>query len=296
MKKARKVGGIFLCSLLVGGIGAAQIVPAIAKGECTCEIGVHGSNCPLSQCICEEKEREEHGEECPLFGKSGELTRCVCEPDIHAGGCPRYEVEGMLLEGTEEASGVLETEPPEPEESGMPEPSPEGTPEPVEMEEDPDLPVVTEEEPEEKVELPSDGESSGEVQMQGKEKIAAEMEALERALDEYIEEVRRAISNGGSARILEREENSGDVLAVYAVLTGQTENYPVGVSVESEEEVETLHSVYWSMTQATGVSNREGSAICVKRLTAEEGAKQNGLSGAESQEAIALAGKGDAVF
>ena len=48
--------------------------------------------------------------------------------------------------------------------------------------------------------------------------------------------------------------------------------------------METLRSVYWSMTQVTGVSNRNGAAISVRRLSAQEGAELYEFS--EEQKAL----------
>ncbi len=347
MKKKGKWTAALLCGLMITGMGATQIIPAIAKGECTCEITVHGSNCPLSKCTCEGKTTGEHTEGCLLYNKSGDLTVCICEPDIHAEGCPRYEAEGVLLEDTaadpeaadpalpdapmesetpvdtpepepseapepspapeETSEPTLTPEPaesetpepvftPEPEESTGATPNPENTPAAADPEEEPlDMTAPTDEPSEEAWEYPSGWLGYGEGQMRGNVLAAAEAFALDSALDGYIKEVRSAISGGGSARVMKNEDNFGDILAVYAVLTGQTADYPYGVSFDSEEDMEILHSVYWSMTQVTGLSNKGGAAISVKRLSAAQGAAVNGLSEAQKQEAVALAEREDTV-
>ena len=63
-------------------------------------------------------------------------------------------------------------------------------------------------------------------------------------------------------------------MAIYAVLTNQTEDYPYGVTFTGGGDLDTFYSVYWSMTQVTGLSNSNGAAISVNRLSVAEGAKR----------------------
>lgn len=357
MKKARKWTALLLSGVMAAGVGAAQLVPADAEGECTCEITVHGSNCPLSRCTC-QRTGGVHAEDCPLGGMSEDLADCVCSPSVHAAGCPRYEEGAAVLmaeAGTakpETQANQAETAPAEetppaevpaeetpqepsgetPEQTPAEEPQepaeetpeqtpenpggstpegssgseetagsgeateseetaqsgdtvqPEETTEPEEMtaaeapapqdpEEEPlDMPVP-EEVPEGDWEYPSGWEGYGDSSMEGNLPFAAEVFTLEQSLEEQVTEVQAALGEAGDTRLSEDEENFGDILAVYAVLSGQTEDYPCGVALDTEKNAETLRSVYWSMTQVTGVSNTNGAAVSIRRLSAEEGAQ-----------------------
>lgn len=148
-----------------------------------------------------------------------------------------------------------------------------------------------EEEPQPEWEYPSNWEGYGAGQMRGNLTVAAEAFTLDGLLKDHIGEVRGALKNGNNARLVQDGQNFADVLAVYAVLSGQTENYPYGVRLDSQDAIDELHSVYWSMTQVTGVSNKTGAAISVKRLTASEAAKRYGFSGAQRQALSSLAGQ-----
>lgn len=335
-KKTRKWTVILMCGLMTAGVGAGQVIPAIAKSECTCEITVHGSNCPLWECTCEGLTTGEHTEGCALYGLAEDLTECVCEPSAHAEGCPRYReedtvsLENVGAEGQAEPSSepqepvkeeteeqmpqepageepeIPDQTPQEPAEEELPETSggsategssgseetaqpeetaePSGTPVPEDPEEEPlDMPAP-DEVPEGDWEYPSGWEGYGDGRMEGNLLAAAEAFILDRALEEHIGEVQGALDHGTDALLAEDEDNFGDILAVYAVLSGQTEDYPYGVALDTEEKVETLRSVYWSMTQVTGVSNRNGAAISVRRLSAQEGAELYEFS--EEQKAL----------
>lgn len=404
MKRGRQWTALALSGLLAAGGILCQIVPATAEQECTCQIQVHGSNCPLSLCTCEGLETGEHTEGCELYGKNSDLTACVCEPDVHGEGCPRYGEEGesitLLSEaGPEEAavdtadnpeadgqqalseeesedsredadeSETLQAETEETEEENTPaqeesasaeeedpsdgdeavpdageteetdpaensgtgtageqETAPadetDGTGETQEAEEpengngsaedpgtssgtetvrDPDTEPLEVEVPEdldameEGWEYPSGWSGYGDGQMEGNLTVAAEAFALETQLRDHILEVQGLLTNGENARLSEEEGRFGDVLAVYALLSGKTEEYPYGASLEDETEAELFRSVYWSMTQVTGVSNARGAAVSVKRLDVEEAAELYGFTDAQLQEALSLAGQGDTV-
>ncbi len=323
-----------LCALLAAGVGAAQLVPAVARGECTCEIAVHGSNCPLSQCTCEGKNTGEHTEACPLYSFAPELTECICQPDIHGEGCPWYvpedpeaspvenagsEEAGSEEAGSEEAGEETgpSAEPTEPAEQPSGEPAAEPSQEPVESgeptqpsqepaasAEPSEEPVVSEEpaesedpessgEPtqEPEWEYPSPWEGYGEGQMQGNLALAAEAFTLDRMLEEHIQEIRGVLTGGSQAQVRQDGDNFGDVAAVYAVLTGQAEDYPYGLALDSQEAVNELRGVYWSMTQVTGVSNQKGAAISVRRLDVLEGAAFYGFTPEQTRQAQELAGQ-----
>ena len=98
IKKKNRWGAFLLCGIMAISIGAAQLIPTIAKPECSCKVEIHGSNCPLSKCTCSQNE---HTKDCPLYGAAKELTTCICEPDIHAEGCPRYTAEEVVAEEPE---------------------------------------------------------------------------------------------------------------------------------------------------------------------------------------------------
>ncbi len=127
--------------------------------------------------------------------------------------------------------------------------------------------------------------------MRGNLFVAAESFALDGLLDEHMDEVSSVLASNGSIRVMEDNSNYGDILAVYAVLSGQADDFPYNISLENEDAVAKLRSIYWSMTQVTGVSNTNGMAIYVKRLSASEGAELHGLNTAQKQTLMGLTGK-----
>lgn len=48
----------------------------------------------------------------PIIRKAGELTDCICEPSLHAEGCPRFQHEGELLPPETSSVTDVETEAP----------------------------------------------------------------------------------------------------------------------------------------------------------------------------------------
>ena len=345
MEQTKKWITFLLCGCMIVGIGTASIIPAIARNECTCEVMVHGSNCPLSRCSCEGGGNGNHTEGCQLYGKAGELTDCICEPSLHAEGCPRFQHEGELLPPETSSVTDVETEAPsQPEnasettESGSTENSvPEEIPAESEEEmassdelENPESAVPEQEqaassqepvpdsslseeketaqheESEKKAdtddrnaaesgEYPSNWVGYGIGKMRGNLRVAEEAFALEILLDQHINEICGMLSNGNNARITDTGDNLGDILAIYAVLTNQTEDYPYGVTFTGGGDLDTFYSVYWSMTQVTGLSNSNGAAISVNRLSVAEGAKLNGLNETQKRRAVALAEETDIV-
>lgn len=392
MGKTKRWLALLLCGALALGGVAWQLVPAVAESECTCEIEVHGSNCPLSRCICDGVHTGEHTEDCALYGLNSDLTVCVCQPDIHAEGCPRYEGNGELMDSvstaeendtiqtpagngsqeqetqidgsdpelevtpdtedsdgsqteteqgqdgnmegdpdteipeetepepsqpdTEDGTDVTDTEEPsdtDAEEPTETDPLPDGEDETEEdmteegeelpkeePAEDPDEEPMDVEVPddldamEEDWEYPSGWSGYGEGQMRGNVLAAAQAFELDAQLVDHVVTVQGYLTNGNNARLSEDADNFGDILAVYAVLSGQTEDYPYGVTLE-EGDVELLHSVYWSMTQVTGLSNASGAAISVRRLSAAEGAELYNLTAEQKTEVLSLAGRSDVV-
>lgn len=296
------------------------------SGEHAEDCALYGKNSDLAACVCVA---DIHAEGCPRYDGDGTAAADAsgeAEAD-GTGGSPAEETveaagdtesAGTGNTGTEETgdmadAGAVEDSPVTegnsatesstvPENSTVPESSsaaenspaaedvrdPDTEPLEAEVPEDPDA-------MEEGWEYPSGWSGYGDGQMEGNLLAAAEAFRLELLLDEHTEEIRGLLTNGENARISEGEGSFGDVLAVYAVLSGQTENYPQGVLLEDGEDAELLRSVYWSMTQVTGVSNAEGAAVYIYRLGVEEAAELYGFTDAGLEEALSLAGQGDTV-
>ena len=76
-KATARIVTLALCgALAVSGI-AVLVVPAVALGECSCSIEVHGSNCPLSRCTCDGATTGAHAGGCPLAEVNADLTVCL---------------------------------------------------------------------------------------------------------------------------------------------------------------------------------------------------------------------------
>ena len=402
--KTKKLLSLVLSLCLVAGIVGTQLITGTAEPECTCEIVVHGSNCPLSQCTCSAVEAYKraydgdvhvhHEEGCPLYGLAEDLTQCTCEADIHAPGCPRYvetdfaimsedSADGFVdaseldfsLDGETEESDTEDPQEPVDENADVAQepievPSPEAVSvnEPEEVitdgaediapaenenpasvdtegedtldpaddssaEETPDetsdpaeVPSDTEIVDPEAEQLPADGETGEEENPEDVEEPEAleeddELEPMEEVpvpavvdesqweyptgwdgygngwmdgnvmaaeasfrmdtlLSERIREVQGMLDRSSGIQLSSTEENFADVLAVYAVLSGQTGNYPYDVLIDDVE----FASVYWSMTQVTGVSNSKGDLVHVRHLSANEAADLYEMS--EDQRAV----------
>ena len=129
---------------------------------------------------------------------------------------------------------------------------------------------------------------AGEGHIQGSLLTVAELRELDVQAGEQVNEIKSVLGIQGDVTVKEDEENLDEVLAIYAVTHGQTENFPYGVKITGEQDRDELRSIYWCMTQITGVSNTKGAAIQVKHLDISEGAKVLELSGEQTAQAQGL--------
>ena len=51
IKKKNRWGAFLLCGIMAISIGAAQLIPTIAKPECSCKVEIHGSNCRFQNAL-----------------------------------------------------------------------------------------------------------------------------------------------------------------------------------------------------------------------------------------------------
>ena len=340
IKKKNRWGAFLLCGIMAISIGAAQLIPTIAKPECSCKVEIHGSNCPLSKCTCSQNE---HTKDCPLYGAAKELTTCICEPDIHAEGCPRYTAEEVVAEEPE----TTESESQSTESEVLPEETPvsetivitfgfmegvDGTlsfnkvdipkgevigkqiPE-ISLSDNLkvegfevsgtlyDVVALAAYQPQEDTEiiirtktadsetLPEDMDDTdrdasletipdrvGEEHNQSVLLTAEELQRMNNLADEQVNVIKAALGIHGSIAVKKDEDNLDAVLVLYTVTHGQTENFPYGIKITNQQDRDELQSIYWCMTQITGVSNSKGAGIQVKRLDVVEGAEMLGLS------------------
>lgn len=310
MKRLKCLTYLLLCGLITTALCVKLVIPATAEEECTCEVTVHGSNCPMSECICKAENNGQHQENCPLYMMSEDLTACICQIETHAQGCPRYEKEDLNSENNGDAV-TDEADLTENASSSDSASVSENADEPNEPEDNASDTSVhkkdadnsqgdgdnAESENESEDEDTADNEESAENtpdQTHNKPEIE-EPKELEPAVAEYfallndelsthIQRVKNAVGIQ-NCRVVQDSANLSDILAVYAVMTEQTENYPYSVKADTKEQIDLLYSVYWSMTQVTGVSNSDGAMISVKRLSTEKGAEINGLNDAQKQTA-----------
>lgn len=331
---------------MAAGMIGLQVGIGSAEPECTCEIVVHGSNCPLSRCTCGAAEAQRahsddvtHAEGCALYGLSADLTQCSCTADVHAEGCPRYQGNaGVALamsvasddddvsdepgaEAEAEAAPADESATASdaayvPEETAAPiddesdaqaEPSsdpaeaaadeseqqPEESSDSADEVEEPIGEVIipeTEEENDE-WEYPSGWDGYGTGWMDGNVLAAVSAFRMETLLDEHVLEVGELLGRRGDIKISDTTDRFPDILAVYAVLTGQTDSYPYDVAIDPDE----FASVYWSMTQVTGVSNKNGAVIHIERLSAAEASEQYHFTDAQRAALAKLADRASIV-
>lgn len=131
--------------------------------------------------------------------------------------------------------------------------------------------------------------------------LAAEAFALSAQLKAHVLKAQRMLPEGNRARLLAPPDNFRDILAVYAVLTGRTAEYPWGLSLPEKKDAELLRSVYWNMTQVwsmtrvTDPAGGAGAALSIRRLTAAEGADAYGFTAEQKAKALSLARQSDEV-
>ena len=69
-----------------------------------------------------------------------------------------------------------------------------------------------------------------------------------------------------------------DVLAIYAVMRGETDGFPYGVTIDSAADAELLGSVYWAANRVTASPS---GGLKAEMLSLSETGKSLGLSGEE---------------
>ena len=119
----------------------------------------------------------------------------------------------------------------------------------------------------------------GNVDLRGSLSTAWEMRMLEIGLEEDVESVRflaatRVVPGFRDARIASER----DILAIYAVMRGETDGFPYGVTVDSADDAELLGSVYWAANRVTASSS---GGLKTELLSLPETGKSLGLSDEE---------------
>lgn len=119
----------------------------------------------------------------------------------------------------------------------------------------------------------------GNVDLRGSLSTAWEMRMLEIGLEEDVESVRflaatRVVPGFRDARIASER----DILAIYAVMRGETDCFPYGVTVDSADDAELLGSVYWAANRVTASSS---GGLKTELLSLPETGKSLGLSDEE---------------
>ncbi|WP_066688480.1 C40 family peptidase [Christensenella intestinihominis] len=137
-------------------------------------------------------------------------------------------------------------------------------------------------------EYPPGWAGSGQKYIKGNLLAASECKTLDIALAGHIAQVMDVVGITNSGRIREDPKNLCAVFAAYAALSGQTEDFPYGLTIETKEDAEILRNVYWSMTQVVGVSNTKGETISVRRLGISEATDVLKMSGTQAEQAQAL--------
>lgn len=130
---------------------------------------------------------------------------------------------------------------------------------------------------------PTGWEGYGDGQLKGNVLAAEKAFGMSAALLRQIDSIERLLQAEQSVGIVDTEDNFADVLAVYALLSGQTDDYPYNVKIDDD----LFDSVYWSMNQITGVKNAAGAAVHIRRLSAEEAA---GIYGLDEEQRLVLDG------
>lgn len=119
----------------------------------------------------------------------------------------------------------------------------------------------------------------GNVDLRGSLSTAWEMRMLEIGLEKDVESVRflaatRVVPGFRDARIASER----DILAIYAVMRGETDGFPYGVTVDSADDAELLGSVYWAANRVTASSS---GGLKTELLSLPETGKSLGLSDEE---------------
>ena len=124
-----------------------------------------------------------------------------------------------------------------------------------------------------------DWENYGKAHMRGNVQAAAEYYELRIALKENAAEVVEALGgNIEDALIPEGSEHFSDVLALYAIITDKTDDYPYSAIFTDREEEALFDSLYWRMNPINGMNYFNRVIVTVDGPKAEEIGKEFGFT------------------
>lgn len=101
----------------------------------------------------------------------------------------------------------------------------------------------------------------------GNPSVTAAMHFLTNQLGSGIEEVAGILGMNGDYELSRGEDNAFEALVTYAVLHGQTENFPYQLDIRAEDYKE-LASIHWSMNAMNAAKTADKSVI---RISARAG-------------------------
>ena len=143
-------------------------------------------------------------------------------------------------------------------------------------------------------EYPSGWIESGQKYVRGNLPLAGIVKELETQLANEITHLKGVFDIPNAARAKYSNDNLCEIIAVYAVLSGQTNDFPYGVKIQTTDDQHTFAGIYWDMVKL-GCRESAGRddpqyTIEVIKLSAEDIADQYELSEGQRETIAKLTG------
>ena len=146
-------------------------------------------------------------------------------------------------------------------------------------------------------EYPSGWIESGQKYVRGNIALAGIVKELETQLANEITHLKGVFDIPNSARTKYSNDNLCDIIAVYAVLSGQTSDFPYGVKIQSADDQHKFAGIYWDMVKLgyreSAGRDKPAYTVEVIKLSAEGIAEQYELSEGQRETIAKLTGTGE---
>ena len=132
-------------------------------------------------------------------------------------------------------------------------------------------------------------EDDGTDSVRGNLRLALHMKRFDAQVEKEITEMKRVFDTSKKIPVERGEENLSEVLAIYALLSGQEEQFPYELRTSDATQAEQLNEIFWDMTKlglrTRGSGKKLKQVIQLERLHAADVAERYNLT-AEQQKKI----------
>ena len=136
----------------------------------------------------------------------------------------------------------------------------------------------------------------GQQHFRGNLALAEQIKLLEAALQAELDRIREVFDMPFDIDVGYDEDNLVDILAIYAVKRGMTENFPYSIRIDDEFARQELLSIFWSMTRVSGTTQVIDGGNVYRLHVYRESHTDYPLSPEEKQEVEELAAIGSDVL